>query len=99
MDWIQNHAWQSWLIVALLLAGFEMTTLDMTLLMMSVGALAGCLMAALGFGVVVQVLAAVGVGVGMLAFVRPPIVRRLHAAPTLENGPRALVGTSGLVLE
>ena len=35
---MQDHAWQTWLIVALLLAGAEMATLDLTLLMMAVGA-------------------------------------------------------------
>ena len=99
MDWVRDHAWQSWLIAALLLAGAEMATLDLSLLMMAVGALAACAMAALGFGIVVQVLAAVVVAVAMLAFVRPNLVRRLHAAPTLRNGPEALIGRSGLVLE
>ncbi len=99
MDWLSSHAWQTWVILALLLAAFEMATLDFSLLMMAVGAGAGCLAALLGFGVVVQVLTAVVVSVGMLAFVRPPIVRRLHAGPTLQDGPAALVGRSGLVLE
>jgi membrane protein implicated in regulation of membrane protease activity len=99
MDWIRDHAWQSWLIAALLFAGAEMATLDLSLLMMAVGAAAGCAMAALGFGIVAQVLAAVVVAVALLAFVRPNIVRRLHAAPTLQSGPEALIGRSGLVLE
>jgi membrane protein implicated in regulation of membrane protease activity len=99
MDWIRDHGWQTWLIAALLLAAAEMATLDLTLLMMAVGAGAGCLMAALGFGITVQVLVAVAVAVALLAFVRPSIVRRLHAGPTLENGPRGLIGKSGLVLE
>jgi membrane protein implicated in regulation of membrane protease activity len=99
MGWIQAHDWQFWLIAALLLAGFEMATLDLTLLMMAVGAAAGCLAAVFGASIVAQVIIAVAVAVGMLAFVRPPIVRKLHAGPTLVNGPKALVGTSGLVLE
>ncbi len=99
MDWLRDHDWQTWLIVALLLAAFEMATLDFTLLMMAVGALAGCLMAALGFPLVVQVLTAVVVVMALLAFVRPPIVRRLHAGPTLQTGPESLVGKSGMVLE
>lgn len=99
MDWLREHDWQTWLIVALLLAGTEMATLDFTLLMMAVGALAGCLAAAVGFNLVVQVLTAVVVAVALLAFVRPPIVRRLHRGPTLQSGAGALVGRSGLVLE
>jgi membrane protein implicated in regulation of membrane protease activity len=99
MDWIRDHAWQTWLIAALLLAATEMATLDFTLLMMAVGAAVGCLFAALGFHVVVQVLGAVATAVALLAFVRPPIVRRLHRAPTLHSGAAGLVGKSGLVLE
>jgi len=99
MDWLLDHDWQSWLIAALLLAAFEMATLDFTLLMMAVGALAGCLVAALGFGVTVQVITAAVVAVGLLAFVRPSMVRRFHKGPTLQTGPVALIGKSGLVLE
>ncbi|MGH3470480.1 MAG: NfeD family protein [Nocardioidaceae bacterium] len=99
MDWVSNHGWQSWLIISLLLAGAELTTLDLTLLMLAVGAAVGCLLAVLGLAVAVQVIGAVVVAVAMLAFVRPNVVRRLHAGPTLENLPAALVGESGLVLE
>jgi membrane protein implicated in regulation of membrane protease activity len=99
VDWIRDHGWQTWLIASLLLAGAEMTTLDLSLLMMAVGAGAGCVMAALGLNVVFQVLVAVVVAVALLAFVRPNMVRRLHAGPTLQNGPGGLVGKSGLVLE
>jgi membrane protein implicated in regulation of membrane protease activity len=99
MDWLQNHSWESWLIVALVLAATEMATLDFTLLMMAVGAGAGCLMAAIGFNVWIQVIVAAVVAVTMLAFVRPNIVKRVHRGPTVQNGPQALVGQSGLVLE
>jgi membrane protein implicated in regulation of membrane protease activity len=99
MDWVREHGWQTWLIASLLLAGAEMATLDFSLLMLAVGAGAGCVMAALGLNAVVQVLVAVVVAVALLAFVRPNIVRRLHGAPTLQNGPGALIGKNGLVLE
>jgi membrane protein implicated in regulation of membrane protease activity len=99
MDWLGDHSWEAWLIVALVLAGTEMATLDFTLLMMAVGAGAGCLMAAIGLNVWVQVLVAAAVAVAMLAFVRPSIVKRVHRGPTVQTGPQALVGQSGLVLE
>jgi membrane protein implicated in regulation of membrane protease activity len=99
MDWVRDHGWQTWLIVSLLLAGAEMTTLDLSLLMLAVGAGAGCVVAAVGFNVVFQVLVAAVVAVALLGLVRPNMVKRLHAGPTLQNGPGALVGKSGLVLE
>ncbi len=99
MDWLGEHAWQAWLVVSLLLAAAEATTLDLTLLMMAVGALAGCAAAAVGLGVAIQVVLAAVVAVSMLAFVRPNMVKRLHAGPTLRTGPAALIGSDGLVLE
>jgi membrane protein implicated in regulation of membrane protease activity len=99
MDWVRDHGWQTWLIVSLLLAGAEMTTLDLSLLMLAVGAGAGCVVAAVGFNVVFQVVVAAIVAVALLGLVRPNMVKRLHAGPTLQNGPGALVGKSGLVLE
>jgi len=99
MDWLTDHDWQLWLVVALLLVGAEMATLDLALLMMAAGALVACLLAALGLNLIVQILAGVAVAIAMLAFVRPPIVKRLHSGPTLQHGGAALIGKSGLVLE
>ena len=99
MDWLQEHSWQAWLVVSLVLAGAEAATLDFTLLMMAVGALAGCGAAAIGLNIYVQVLAAAVVSVSLLAFVRPAMARRLHGGPTVRTGPAALIGGTGLVLE
>ncbi|CAA9370198.1 MAG: hypothetical protein AVDCRST_MAG21-700 [uncultured Nocardioidaceae bacterium] len=99
MDWLSDHDWQLWLVIALLLVGAEMATLDLALAMMAVGALVAVALAAAGVPFVFQILAAVAVSIAMLAFVRPPIVRRLHAGPTLQHGGAALIGRSGLVLE
>ncbi|MGI8577835.1 MAG: NfeD family protein [Nocardioidaceae bacterium] len=99
MDWVREHGWETWLIIALVLAGAELATLDLTLLMLGVGAGAGCLMNVLGFNIWIQVLVAAAVAVALLAFVRPNVVRRLHAGPTLMNTPESLIGEAGLVLE
>lgn len=99
MEWLQEHSWQAWLVVSLVLAGAEMATLDFTLLMMAGGALAGCVVAGVGLNVYVQVLVAAVVAVSLLAFVRPAVARRLHAGPTIRTGPAALIGGTGVVLE
>jgi len=99
MDWLSEHAWQAWLVVSLLLAGAEAATLDLTLLMMAVGALAGCGVAVVGLNVIVQVIVAAIVAVGMLAFVRPNVAKRLHAGPSIRTGPAALIGSHAFVLE
>src|SRR3954471_20909197 len=98
MGWLADHDWEAWLIAALLLAAAEMATLDFTLLMMAAGAAVGCILAALGFHVSIQVLGAVIAAVALLAFVRPRFVRRLHRGPTVQSGTAGLVGKSGLVL-
>ncbi len=99
MDWLGDHAWEAWLVGSLILAGAELTTLDLTLLMMAVGAGAGCVVAAFGLSVYLQVLVAVVVAIAMLGLVRPNMVRRLHRGPTVTSGSQALIGQSAVVLE
>ena len=44
-EWLAEHAWVAWMVLAALLAMSEMLTLDFTLLMLATGALAGGLVA------------------------------------------------------
>jgi membrane protein implicated in regulation of membrane protease activity len=92
MEWLQDNAWAGWLGLALVLGSAEMLSLEMTLLMLAIGALAGAATAGVGAPLVVQALVAALVSAGMLAFVRPSVVRRLHAGPDLRTGTAALVG-------
>jgi membrane protein implicated in regulation of membrane protease activity len=69
------------------------------LLMLAVGALVGMVAAVIGLPVAVQILAALGASVGMLALVRPNIVKRLHTGPELRLGHQALVGRQGIVVD
>jgi membrane protein implicated in regulation of membrane protease activity len=96
-DWFDN--WQAWLGVAIALGVAELFSLDLILLMMATGALVGMVAALVGLGLPLQVLAAVGASVGMLALVRPSIVKRLHAGPELTLGHAALVGKQGVVVD
>ena len=98
MDWLQDNAWAAWLGLALLLGSAELLSMELTLLMLAVGALAGAATAGLGAPLVLQVLAAVLVSAGLLAFVRPSVVKRLHHGPELRSGAAAIVGTEGFVL-
>jgi membrane protein implicated in regulation of membrane protease activity len=99
MDWIRDHAWETWLLAAIALGCLEMLSMDLILLMLAGGALAGMLTALLGGAFVAQMLVAIGVAIALLWFVRPPVVHRLHAGPTLVSGAQALVGRQALVLE
>jgi len=98
MDWFQNHAWETWLGLAMLLGVAELFSLDLILLMLAVGAVVGFLAALLGLPVAVQVLGAGVASIAMLALVRPSVVKRLHSGPDLVTGPKKLVGKTGLVV-
>jgi membrane protein implicated in regulation of membrane protease activity len=95
-DWFED--WQAWLALAILLGVAELFSLDLVLLMLAGGALVGVVVALLGLPVAVQVIAAVAASVGMLALVRPSVVRRLHTGPELTLGHAALVGKQGVVV-
>ncbi|HEY1118396.1 MAG TPA: NfeD family protein, partial [Acidimicrobiales bacterium] len=77
----------------------EMLSMDLFLLMLAGGALAGMGTALVTDNVVVQVLVAAGASLALLGGVRPPLVRRLHGGPDLVLGPAGLVGSRGVVTE
>lgn len=95
-DWFRD--WQAWSALAMLLGVAELFSLDLVLLMLAVGAGVGVLTALLGLPVFVQVLAALGTSVAMLALARPSLVRRFHAGPELTLGHDALVGKQGIAV-
>lgn len=99
MDWLGEHAWAAWLGVAAALGMAELVSLDLVLIMLAVGALAGMVTAAIGAAVVVQVLVAGGAAVAMLALVRPSLVARLHRGPELRLGTTKLVGQRAVVTQ
>jgi membrane protein implicated in regulation of membrane protease activity len=99
MEWFQDHLWQVWLGLAIVLGVAEMFSLDLVLIMLATGALAGMGVALVGGPEVLQLLAAAGVSVAMLGVVRPNLARRLHGGPDLQLGPGKLVGKQGTVTQ
>lgn len=67
--------------------------------MFAVGAVAGAITAALGGGLVIQVIVFVVVSVALVAVVRPIAVRSRSQRPTLASGVEALKGRQAVVLE
>lgn len=98
MEWFGDHMWATWAGIAVLLGVAELFSLDLVLLMLAIGAGVGVLTAVIGLPVAVQILAALGASVAMLALVRPSMVKRLHAGPELTLGHKALVGKQGVVV-
>ena len=99
MDWIRDHAAETWLIAALVLVVLELASTDLILIMLAVGAFAGMGVALAGGSFLVAMLVALGVSVALMWFVRPSLVQRLHAGPTLAVGAEALIGKRAHVLE
>lgn len=98
MEWFRDHMWETWTALAILLGVAELLSLDLILLMLAAGAGVGILTALLGLPIAVQVLAAIGTSIAMLALVRPSMVKRLHHGPELVMGHDALVGRQGVVV-
>ncbi len=99
MDWISEHLSAVFLGLAIILAVAELASMDLILLMLAAGALAGMVSALAGAGFIVSALVAAGVATACLALVRPSLVKRLHTGPDLQIGHGKLVGVQGTVTE
>ncbi len=97
--WLNEHQWESWASLAVLLGMAEILSLDLVLIMVAAGAAAGAISALAGASVVAQVLIASVVSVAMLVVVRPLAKRRLNSGPDLVLGHAKLVGHQGIVTE
>lgn len=99
IDWIRDHDWTTWLGLAVVLALVELASLDLVLLMFAVGALTAAVVAALGGPIWLAIPIFALVSLLLLFVVRPSVVEKLHAGPTLATGHVALIGTSAVVVE
>ena len=99
LDWFASNPWSLWLLAAAALAVSEMLTLDLTLLMLAGGALAGAAVGLVLPGAVwVQVAVAVVVAVSLLGFLRPEILKRVHKGPGYRSSIDKMVGSPGLTM-
>jgi membrane protein implicated in regulation of membrane protease activity len=99
VEWLGEHLWAAWLVLAVALGVAEMVSLDLILIMIAVGAIVGALTALASFPLILQVLLAAGASTAMLAMVRPELVKKLHSGPDLVTGMNKLVGQQGVVTE
>lgn len=98
-DWINDNLWSIFLGLGIVLGVAELASMDLILLMLAAGALAGMVTSLAGAGFVVSGLVAAGVATACLALVRPSLVKRLHSGPDLQLGHGKLVGSQGVVTE
>lgn len=96
---MEIDAWVWWLIVAVGLGIPLVVTAMPEFGMFSAGAVAGAIVAALGGGVVAQVLVFVAVSVALVAVVRPIASRHRAGRPQFASGIDALKGRQAVVLE
>ncbi|MGW5327730.1 NfeD family protein [Streptomyces sp. NPDC004014] len=92
-------AWVWWLVGAAALGIPLVVTAMPEFGMFAVGAVAAAVVAGLGFGVVIQVLAFVVVSVALIAVVRPIAARHDRQRPQLATGVDALKGKQAVVME
>ncbi|CAA9384316.1 MAG: Putative activity regulator of membrane protease YbbK [uncultured Propionibacteriaceae bacterium] len=98
-DWLGDNAWAIWLSLALLLSVAEILSLDLVLIMLAVGALAGT-----GVALVapelwwLQVTVAGAVSVGMLLLLRPTLMEKVRNMPGYRSSTAKMVGSSGVAL-
>ena len=96
LEWLSANAWVAWLTIAGVLAVSEMLTLDLTLLMLASGALAGAGVAFFLPGLIwAQVLVAIVVSLTMLFALRPLLLRRLRNSPGYRSSIDKLLGSAG----
>ncbi|MDA8439680.1 MAG: NfeD family protein [Propionibacterium sp.] len=96
-EWFGNHLWAMWTFAGLVLAGAEMLTLDLTLLMLSGGAFAGAITALILPGAfAVQAIVASAVALISLFILRPMMLERVRSAPGYRNSIEQLVGSHAI---
>lgn len=96
LDWMSSNAWIVWIVLAGGLAVSEMLTLDLTLLMLGGGALAGGLTGLVLPGALwAQVLVAVVVALVLMFVLRPVLLSRLRNSPGYQTAFDKLLGNSG----
>jgi membrane protein implicated in regulation of membrane protease activity len=88
--------WVWWVVTAVLLLGAEVATGTLALLMAAVAAGVTALLGLLGLPLAGQIPIFVLSSVGLIAFLRPAVMRR-QELPGLRTGVAALVGSDALV--
>ena len=84
-DWLQGHLPEAWLGLAMVLGVAEMFSLDLILIMLAGGAVAGMLAALLGLPFAVQVLIAAAAALGPQ---RKETEKRPNSRPLLQGAAR-----------
>jgi membrane protein implicated in regulation of membrane protease activity len=91
--------WVLWVVLAAVLAIGEVLTLGFLLGLIAVAAILAGVVAALGAGLVIQLVVFIVGSIASLALIRPVAKRHLRTPAQLRTGTAALVGARGVVTE
>ncbi len=95
-----EYLWLLWLVVSFVCLIVELNSGDLYFLCFAAGALLSLIAAAVGMPVWVQILVLAVASVMCLAFVRPPLLRKLHSGgKERKSNADALIGKQGKVIE
>lgn len=99
LEIVGQWAWIGWLVLMLVFLVIEMLTLDLTFLMLSIGALAGLGADLVGAPLWLQVIIAAALAAILVFALRPPLLARLHRSQDARSfNVDALRGLDGSVL-
>jgi membrane protein implicated in regulation of membrane protease activity len=100
MDYLAQNLWQLWAVVAVICLIMELTAGDFFIICFSIGAFFAAIVAALGGGIYLQLLAFAVFTLISLFWVRPFAKRYLHKGEdTRVSNADALMGRQGRVVE
>ena len=98
-DWLGDNAWAIWLSLAFLLAVAEIVSLDLVLIMLAAGAVAGAGVALVAPGLWwLQILVAMAVSVSMLFLLRPTLMDKVRSMPGYRSSTSKMVGSTGFAV-
>lgn len=96
MDWVRDNLWAGWGVLAMALAAAELLTLDLTLLMLASGALAGGVVALVAPGLIwLQVVVALITAVATLFLLRPTLLAKVRSSKGYRSSLDNIVGSRG----
>jgi membrane protein implicated in regulation of membrane protease activity len=100
IDYIMQHLWQLWAVVAVICLILELTAGDFFIICFAIGAVPAAIVAALGAGTYYQIVVFAVVTLVSLFYVRPFAKRYLHKGEDKRiSNADALLGRQGRVVE
>jgi len=98
-DWLGDNSWAIWLSLAFLLGIAEIMSLDLVLIMLAVGALAGAAVAVIAPSLWwLQILVASGISIMMLLLLRPTLLAKVRSMPGYRSSADKMVGSTGVAI-